>query len=135
MDVTPVAVNERYIPIGYGGVPPKIKVLSPTNQLYNESSVSLVFTVNKPVNWTGYSLDGDENVTVTGNTTLTGLTSGLHNVTVYAKDEFGNTGTSETIIFNVAKEPFPAVPVAAASVATIAMVGVGLLVYLKKRKH
>jgi hypothetical protein len=133
--VTPTAVNERYIPLGYGGVPPEIKVLSPVNQLYNESSVSLNFTVNKPTSWMGYSLDGQENVTVMSNTTLAGLSAGLHNVTVYAKDEFGNTGTSETIIFNVAEEPFPAAPVAAASVATIAVVGVGLLVYFKKRKH
>jgi N-acetylneuraminic acid mutarotase len=130
----PVAVNERYIPIGYG-VPPEIIVHLPVNQLYNESSVFLNFTVNKPVNWTGYSLDGDENVTVTGNTSLTGLSAALHNVTVYAKDEFGNTGTSETIIFNVAEEPFPIVPVATASVAVVTVVGVGLLVYFKKRKR
>jgi hypothetical protein len=72
---------------------------------------------------------------VTGNITLTGLSAGLHNVTVYAKDEFGNTGASETVSFNVAEEPFPVVPVAAASVATIA-VGLGLLVYFtKKRKR
>jgi parallel beta-helix repeat protein len=32
-------------------------------------------------------------------------------------------------------EPFPVVPVAAASVATVAIVGVSLLVYFKKRKH
>jgi hypothetical protein len=133
-DVKPVAVNEQYTPVGYG-VPPEIKILSPTNQLYNESSVSLVFTMNKPVNWTGYSLDGQDNVTLAGNTTLTELTSGLHNVTVYAKDEFNNTGASNTVSFTIAEEPFPAVPVAAASVAAIAVVGVGLLVYFKKRKR
>jgi len=137
--VTPVAVNEQYIPIGYG-VPPEIKVVSPVNQTYNGSNVSLVFTVNKPVNWTGYSLDGKENVTLTGNTTLAGLASGLHNVTVYARDEFENMGVSETINFTIAvpepePEPFPVVPVAAASVATIAVVSVGLLVYFKKRKR
>jgi hypothetical protein len=131
--VRSVAVNEQYIPIGYG-VPPEIKVLSPANQLYNESSVSLNFTVNKPANWTGYSLDGDENVTVTGNTTLTGLSSGLHNVTVYVRDEFNNTGASETISFTVTEEPFPVVPVAAASVAGVAIAGVSLLLYFKKRK-
>jgi hypothetical protein len=130
----PVAVNEQYIPIGYG-VPPEITVLSPVNQLYNESSVSLNFTVNKPVNWMGYSLDGDENVTVTGNSTLTGLSSGLHNVTVYAKDEFENIGASKKVLFAVAEEPFPVVPVAAGSAASVALVGVGLLVYFKKRRH
>jgi hypothetical protein len=93
--------------------------------------------VNKPVLWMGYSLDSQDNVTVTGNTTLAGLTSGLHNVTVYAKDEFENTGASETINFTIAEEPepFPIAPVAVASGASIAVIGVGLLVYLKKHKH
>jgi hypothetical protein len=95
----------------------------------------LVFAVNKPVSWLGYSLDGEETVTITGNTTLSGLSSGLHNITVYARDEFENTGASETISFRVAEEPFPAVPVAAASAAIVGVVGVGLLVYFKKRKH
>ncbi len=132
--VRPVAVNEQYIPIGYG-VPPEIKVVSPENQTYNGSSVSLVFTVNKPVNWTGYSLDGQDNVTITGNTTLAGLSSGLHNITIYAKDSFGNTGGSETVTFAVASEPFPTAPVAAASVASVAVAATGLLVYFRKRKR
>jgi hypothetical protein len=131
--VTPVAVNEQYIPIGYS-TPPEIKIVSPENQTYNGSSVSLVFTVNKPVNWTGYSLDGEANVTITGNTTLSGLSNGLHNITVFAADEFENMGASEAISFNV-EVPFPALPVVAASVASMAVVGVGLLVYFKKRKH
>jgi N-acetylneuraminic acid mutarotase len=131
--VTPVAVNEQYIPIGYS-TPPETKIVSPENQTYNESSVPLVFTVNKPVNWTGYSLDGEANVTITGNTTLSGLSNGLHNITVYAKDEFENMAASKTISFSV-EVPFPAVPIAAASVAIVVVVGVGLLVYFKKRKH
>jgi len=73
-------------------------------------------------------------VTVAGNTTLTELSFGLHNVTVYAEDTFGNVGASETVWFSVA-EPFPAVPVAAASAVAVAIVGAGLLVYFKKRKH
>ena len=32
-------------------------------------------------------------------------------------------------------KPFPVVPVAAASVAIVAIVGVGLMVYFKKRKR
>ena len=130
-----LAANWEYTPFGYGTVPPVISVASPENSNYTLSEVALNFTVNRRVEWMRYSLDGNENVTLTGNTTLTGLSAGLHNVTVYAKDEFGNTGVSETIVFSVAEEPFPAVPVAVASVATIAVVGVGLLVYFKKRKH
>ena len=131
--ITLTAVNEQYTPIGYG-TPPEIKIVSPVNQTYNGSSVSLVFTVNKQTSWLGYSLDGQDNVTITGNATLAGLTSGLHNITIYARDEFENMGASETITFSV-EVPFPVAPVAAASAATVAMVGVGLLVYFKKRKH
>jgi len=127
--------NEQYTPLGYGTIPPLVDIVSPENQTYNVTSVSLAFTVNKAVSWVGYSLDGQDNVTITGNTTLSGLTSGLHNVTVYARDEFENTGASETISFSVAEEPFPVVPVAAASVATVVVVSVGLLLYFMKRKR
>jgi hypothetical protein len=128
------AVNEQYTPMGYGTVPPIVDVVLPEKQTYNSTSVPLVFTVNKPVSWIGYSLDGQDNVTVTGNTTLSGISNGLHNVTVYARDELENTGASETISFSV-EAPFPLVPVAAASGASIAVVAVGLLVYFKKRKR
>jgi N-acetylneuraminic acid mutarotase len=132
--VTPVAVNEQYIPIGYG-VPPEIKVVSPVNKIYNESSVSLVFTVDKPVNWMGYSLNGENNVTIAGNTTLSGLPNSAHNLTVYVTDQFGNTGASETVYFNVdAPEPFPTTLVVA-SVILVAVIGLGLLVYFKKYRR
>jgi outer membrane protein assembly factor BamB len=117
----------------YSTTPPKISVLSPLSQTYNESSVSLVFTVDKPVNWTGYSLDARENVSIAGNTTLTGLSSGAHNVTVYAEDLFGNIGASVTVVFTA--ETFPILPVAVASVTIVVVVGAVLLVYFRKRKH
>ena len=79
-------------------------------------------------------MDGQDNVTVTGNVTLAGLSDGWHNVTVYAEDSLGNMGASETIIFNVAS-PFPAMPVAIASGASAIAVAAGLLVYLRKRAH
>jgi N-acetylneuraminic acid mutarotase len=133
--VTPTAVNEQYVPFGYG-TPPEIKLLSPVNHSYNESSVSLVFTVDKPVDWIGYILDGKENITVLGNVSLSNLSNGLHNVTVYANDTFGNMGTSETIYFSVeASEPFPTVLIAIATIGLVAGVGAGLLVFFKKRKH
>ena len=121
--------------------PPKISVLSPLNQRYNETSVPLVFTVGKLVNWMGYSFDGEPNVTVTSSglltiVTIANVTNGVHNVTVYANDTYGNMGASETVTFTVAvPEPFPTVPVAVASVAVVAVVGVVLLVYFKKRKR
>src|SRR5208283_178224 len=113
--------------------PPKISLQSPVNQTYNESSVFLVFTVDKTVNWAGYSLDGQQNVTITGNTTLTNsmvtnvtianMTNGLHNITAYAEDTFGNIGASQTINFTIAvhdAEFFPTATVAAVSGASAA---------------
>ena len=86
----------------------------------------------------GYSFDGQDNVTIDGNITLYGLSSGLHNLTVYAKDTYGNIGASETINFTIAKEtpePFPTAIVATASGASVAVIGVGLFVYFRKRNH
>ena len=115
--------------------PPKTALLSPVNQVFNESSIPLIFTVDKQVNWIGYSLDGQDNVTISGNTTITDLLNGLHNVTVYARDEFDNMGASETIYFSVdLPEPFPTALVIV-SITSVAVVGVGLLIYFKKRKH
>ena len=115
--------------------PPKISVLSPVNQVFNGSSIPLFFTVDKQVSWMGYSLDGENNVTVAGNSTITELTNGLHNITIYAKDTFGNEGASETIIFNIdVTEAFPTTLVAV-SIVSVAVVTVGLLVFFKKRKH
>jgi hypothetical protein len=131
--ITKLATNEQYTPFGYGTVPPAVAVVSPENETYTSSNVSLAFTINKQAVWMGYSLDGQDNVTVVDNITLTDLSNGLHNITVYAKDEFENMGASETIYFNVeVPEPFPIALIAAVSAATLAVVGVGLLAYFKK---
>ncbi len=139
--VETVAVNEQYTPMGYGTELPAISVVSPENKTYVSSNVSLAFTVNKPALWMGYSLDSQDNVTITGNTTLSGISNGLHNVTVYARDEFENTGASATVAFTIAKETeaFPirltvAAAFVVAALVLLAAVGVGLSAYLKKRK-
>jgi hypothetical protein len=115
---------------------PSVSILSLENKTYHTANFTLAFTVDEPISLMSYSLDG-VNVTVTGNSTLTGLSYGEHNVTVYATDIAGNVGVSETVNFTIAEEakPLPMAPVAAASVAAVAVVGVGLLVYLEKRKR
>jgi hypothetical protein len=120
---------------------PVVSLMSFENRTFDISDVPLNFTVNKSVSKITYCLDGQDNVTVNGNATLTGLSNGDHNVTVYALDEAGSMGASETMYFNVnvpepqpEPEPFPTTLVAASS-ATVAIIGVGLLVYFKKRKH
>ena len=41
--------NEQYRPVGYGTIPPKVKITSPQNRTYQE--VSLSYTVNRGVEW------------------------------------------------------------------------------------
>ena len=117
-------------------VAPSVLVLSPENSTYKASKASLNFTINEPFSEVEYCLDGQENMTISGNTTLTGLPNGDHNVTVYATDEAGNSGASETVFFIVdAPSPFPTTLVTASSIAVVAVVGAGLLVYFRKRRR
>jgi hypothetical protein len=112
---------------------PAIEVLSPSPGTYNASSIQLSFTVDEPASLISYSLDGKENITVTENITLTGLANGDYALMVYAKDEAGNVGASETILFTV-DVPFPTMLVIA-SVIAVAGVSIGLTVYFKKRQR
>jgi hypothetical protein len=114
---------------------PTVLVLSPENKNYTTSSILLNFTLNEPASQIKYSLDGSENATIAENITLTELSNGNHNVTIYATDVAGNVGVSETISFIVAvPEQFPTTLVGV-SVVTIAFIGGILLVYFKKRKR
>jgi hypothetical protein len=117
-------------------VPPAITISSPKNMTYDTSDFPVNFTVNELFSKCSYSLDGQNNLTTTGNMTLAGLPNGEHNLTIYATDTAGNIGSSETMYFTVdVPEPFPTVPVAVASVAAAVVVGVGLLVYFRKHKR
>jgi len=119
----------------YSPPPPKISILSPQNETYTESNVSLTFTLNKPVTWMGYGLDDQAQIALTENTTLLNLSDGLHTVTVNAKDEFDNMGVSETVYFIVdrpAAEPSPTTLVIASS-ALAAAIAVGVPFYFKGR--
>ena len=116
-------------------IAPNISFLSPENIVYNISDLSLNFTVNEPVSKFTYSLDERDNVTISGNTTLTDLPYGEHNVTVFATDEVGNTGASETIFFSIPEppEPFPTLLVIASVI--IVSVCVFAVFHVRKNKH
>ncbi len=115
-------------------IPPNVAVL-PMNKTLSAGEVSLSYALDESSARVAYSLDGKENVTVFGNFTLPALSFAEHNVTVYAWDAAGNVGASETVAFTVAKpESFPTMPIAA-SIATVAIVCVGLLTYFKKFKQ
>jgi N-acetylneuraminic acid mutarotase len=137
------ATNEQYTPFGYGapdpsydGTAPEVTVSSSENKTYYTTDLALNFNVNEPVSSIRYELDGENAVEISGNITLMRLSFGAHNLTVYATDASGNVGSSEVIIFTVAEsEPFLAAPVAAASVAIVASVFAGVIIYFKKLKH
>ncbi len=120
--------------------PPKISLLAP-RAVYHVFSVPLSFTVDEVISQAYYSLDNMGNVTVNGNMTLKGMTAGEHSLILYAEDGAGNVGASETAVFTIAEEmkqqpvdPFPTAPIITASGISVASVGLGLLVYFKRRK-
>ncbi|MFQ6063910.1 MAG: cohesin domain-containing protein, partial [Candidatus Bathyarchaeia archaeon] len=79
--------------------PPTISILSPENKTYLVSDVSLTFTVNESTSWIGYSLDNQNNITISGNTTLVNLSDEKYTIKVYANDTAGNMGASEMVYF------------------------------------
>ena len=125
-----------YTPCGYrsfaplfffvGGLP-SIEVASPENTTYDKNSVPLSF-VTEHVSQITFNIDGQDNVTISGNTTISSLSNGFHNITFCASDTFGNIGSIETINFTVVvaeSEFFPTVPFAVVSVGVVALVVAG----------
>ncbi len=94
-----LTMNELYQPVGYGSVPPQVKITSPENKTYRE--VTLDYTTNKGVNWIGYSIDENPNITVTSSITIRGLSQGEHEVVMYANDSQGNMGESNRVFFSI----------------------------------
>lgn len=117
--------------------PPQISIESPQKETYNSSDVTLTYLADEQLNQTTYSLDGNENVTFSGNATLTALPNGMHNVTVYAWDQAGNVGASETVKFAIAvpePESFPTVTITFSIVVAV-VVCIGLLLCVKIRRR
>lgn len=88
-------------------------------------------------------LNWQNNITITGNATLTGLSEGPHNLTVFANNSAGNMGASEVVNFTIevpassqlASRPLPTVLVAGISGVSVAIVAIGIFYYFKKRTH
>jgi hypothetical protein len=121
-------------------LPPKVSLLSPESVPYNTTDIPLNFTIDKPVSWMAYSIDGQANVTIAGNTTLSNTFAGNHDVTVYVDDSAGNMGSSNSISFamypEIPPEPLPAVPIQTINltvdIALVAMAVAGVILFLKK---
>jgi N-acetylneuraminic acid mutarotase len=98
-----LANNELYKPVGYGTVSPKIQITSPDNNTYRQATLD--FTLNRGAQWIGYSLDGQANITVTGQTELSNLTQGPHSIIMFANDSAGNMGISNKVDFSIDSVP------------------------------
>ena len=120
--------------------PPSISFLSPENNTYAANDIPLNFTISKPAEWIGYSIDGQANITINGNTTLTALPNGAHSLTIYANDTEGNMAASGTVIFSIdvptqeqGQEPSSTTLVGAS--ASMTVIGIGLVVLFRKRNR
>ncbi len=118
------------------GIPPKILDLSLENKTYTITSLPLNFTTDKPTLWKGYCLDEKVNVTITGNTTLTGLSYGSHCITIYANDTFGNMGASEKVCFEISQliAQQPEITEAVAGTFTATVMAVAAVFVIKRKK-
>jgi hypothetical protein len=114
---------------------PNVSVLLVQDKTYNSSNIPLVFTVNETTSLITYVLD-ERVYTIYGNATLTGLQNGKHTLIVYATDEAGNAGKSETINFNVAVPLPPQIAYGVLPPMAIVLIGgLSILIYLKRRKQ
>lgn len=76
------------------------RLKSPEN-MPEANPVLLEPMLNGPSSWMAYSLDGQDNVTITGETELPELSGGSHFLTVYARDIYGMMTRSNTVFFTV----------------------------------
>jgi len=119
--------NKDSYPLMIYGSAPVVTVTSPGNTTYSTSSIDLTYSVSEGTSWVKYSLDGASNVTISGTTTLSDLSSGMHSIILYAEDMDGNQGTSGTIYFTISPgttsdEPFPLWILAVIIVAAVAVI-------------
>ena len=77
---------------------PQITIASPANSTYTTRYLWFNITLDETGNWTGYSLDGAANVTLSGSNMTwyksATVANGTHTVTFYANDSDDNLGTS-----------------------------------------
>jgi hypothetical protein len=116
--------------------PPTVSIILPQNQTYGTSDVPLAFTVNEDASWLAYSLDGQNNVTISGNTTLGVASKGAHTVVVYARNSFGDTSASGLAYFSTSVSAGGVFPFwAPVTAVVLAVILVGVLVYLRKLRR
>ena len=112
--------------------------------VYKANQAMFNVTTNEFDSAVSYSLDRGANVTLPQNksapfldsyvynVTLFGLSEGTHTLTAYAKDVFNQSAMAEKTFTVQQPMPLSTIAVAAVSVAVVALVAAGLLIYHKK---
>jgi parallel beta-helix repeat protein len=102
---TPLVINEinedRYPLVNPVDLNYQVALLQPENKSYESNTLSLVFFHTAPDLWMGYSLDGQENITVQGEAVLKNLAKGTHRVMVYAGQNEDGPCAYETVYFTI----------------------------------
>ncbi|VVB80271.1 Uncharacterised protein [uncultured archaeon] len=86
---------------------PTITIISPTNTSFSSVNISAEIATSEASASARYSLDGTANVSMTNLSStsfiasLNNLAYGLHNITFYANDSFGNFGSSVLRYFTI----------------------------------
>ncbi len=130
----PNIVSIDHFPLMQPWGAPEVTLPNIENQSFTVS-VPLNVSLNKPVQWISYSLDGGDNVTIDGNTILNNLSEGKHNITVFAGDQFGEVGTSKTVEFTVSSEAPAILPIAIAAIIAVTIASVlAAVMYWRRRE-
>ncbi|MCL5949271.1 MAG: hypothetical protein M1490_02190, partial [Candidatus Bathyarchaeota archaeon] len=95
------------VPFTLDTTPPSISILSIENKTYFGTALPLDFWISEPTSRVMYCLDNSGNITVTENAVLSGLSTGTHDLIVYATDMGGNAGASQTVTFIIAQKAEP----------------------------
>ena len=110
----------------------EIYIITPENTTYADVDIILSCEFNREVSQSSYSIDGKENVTFNKDVIIPDLSTGEHRLIVYAKDQFGNTGVSEIVVFNI--KPFPSFLVII-SISLVGFIGLSLLIHSMRQKN
>jgi hypothetical protein len=111
---------------------PPITLPSLAFNTYISPNIPLVFMHNNPTSQISHSDEGQDSVTITGNTALRRLDNGSLQPTPSANYIEGKTGVSEIDIITLIG-PFPALLIAVAAVSVV-LVSVSLLLHFKKHE-
>ena len=119
-----------------GRSPPAIvSIISPENKTYTVTDVPLTFTVDENTSRLTYSLDGHSNVTITGNTTLSGVSNGTHSLVLYARNSFGDMNNSGIVYFSVNAPGSGLFPFLLATAVAVVVILAVVLVYVRKLRR